>query len=85
MLPSHSSNADQTILWHLRVGIVDKLVQGLDCTLSDEIDFCETCVQGKQERASFKTTSSKSITRLELVHSDECTITWWRRALPHIH
>ena len=50
----------------------DKLVQGLDCTLSAEIDFCETCVQGKQKRASFKSTGSKSITRLELVHSDLC-------------
>ena len=82
MLPSHSSHRIR-----LFCGIIDlaafqsmglcqlswdKLVQGLDCTLSDEIDFCEACVQGKQKRASFKSTGSKSIMPIELVHSDVC-------------
>ena len=36
------------------------------------MDFCEACVQGKQKRASFQSTGSKSGTPLELVHSDVC-------------
>ena len=73
---------NQTTLWHRRFGHLsgqalhklsrDKLVHGLDCTLSDQVDFCEACVNGKHKRAPFKSRSSKSTKPLELVHSDVC-------------
>ena len=50
----------------------DGLVRGLNCTLSDKIDFCEVCVKGKQTRSSFQSRNSHSTMPLELVHSDVC-------------
>ena len=75
-------SSEQTTLWHRRFGHMagqglhklsrDGLVRGLNCTLSDKIDFCEACVKGKQTRSSFQSRSSHSTMPLELVHSDVC-------------
>ena len=78
---THQSSK-QTTLWHRRLGHLagqglrklsqDGLVRGLNCTLPDKIDFCESCVNGKQKRSPFKSEKSHSTMPLELVHSDVC-------------
>lgn len=71
------------VLWHRRYGHLgtqnlqklarDKLVDNFDFDTSKDIDFCETCVEGKHHRSPFK---SNGVTRakkpLGLVHSDVC-------------
>ena len=72
--------ADWTVLWHRRLGHINKnglctmhskaMVKDiLDC--SSKFDFYEHCIYGKKNRVSFpsKVTRAKGI--LELVHSDE--------------
>ena len=78
VISQHTSK--RTILWHRRFGHLagkgllklsrDNLVCGLQCTLSDQVGFCEACVNGKQKRSPFEARSSRSTEPLALVHSD---------------
>jgi hypothetical protein len=66
-------------LWHLRLAHIgsdslkllakQKLIPGSD---TDELSFCESCVQGKQHRLPFPASMSRSTKLLQLVHSDVC-------------
>ncbi|PKA56982.1 Retrovirus-related Pol polyprotein from transposon TNT 1-94 [Apostasia shenzhenica] len=67
-----SSDDDDTILWHARLGHMSergllelhnrKLLKGIkSCT----IDFCESCVLGKQCRVKFVTSNKRSKNILE--------------------
>ena len=61
-----------TMLWHNRLGHMSeksmKVLPGLKCV---NMDFCESCVYGKQKRVSFmKIGKEKKSERLELVHTD---------------
>ena len=67
-----------TVLWHNRLGHMSekgmkvihskKVLPGLKCV---NMDFCESCVYGKQKRVSFvKTRKENKKEKLELVHSD---------------
>ena len=66
------------VLWHNRPGYMSekgmkvlhskKVLPGLKCV---NMDFCESCVYGKQKRVIFvKTWKEKKSERLELVHID---------------
>ena len=70
-------------IWHRRFGHLgeislrelakNNLVSGFDYNLSNDINFCESCVIGKLHRSSFPTTGRKRAdTVLNLVHSDAC-------------
>ena len=71
-------------VWHHRYGHLsitslkklanEKLVNGLSCDdVSDEMEFCESCVQGKIHRTPFPTAGGKRAEApLVLVHSDVC-------------
>ena len=69
---------DSSNLWHGRLGHVNhhtlhRLIN-LNLLPKFEIDFdhkCETCVEAKMARASFKSVE-RSIERLDLIHSDVC-------------
>ena len=76
------NKSDQIVLWHRRFGHLSKrglqtlaregMVHGLNSSLSDELDFCESCVNGKLKRASFEVRSCRSTFPLGIVHSDLC-------------
>ena len=68
-------------VWHRRFGHLgarnvqkltkDKLVDGFDYDASTELDFCESCVEGKHHRCHFSTNGGeRSKEQLGLVHSD---------------
>ncbi|HEX4849418.1 MAG TPA: DDE-type integrase/transposase/recombinase, partial [Puia sp.] len=68
----------ETTLWHNRLGHMSekgmkvlhskKVLPGLKCI---NMDFCESCVYGKQKRVSFlKDGKQKKNKKLELVHTD---------------
>ena len=70
-------------LWYKRYGhlgvtnldklATDNLVDGLDYNVSDKLEFCEACVDGKHHRTKFPTGGgNRSDTLLGLVHSDVC-------------
>ena len=79
-----TKNNKSTIVWHQRYGhlnstslkklVDDQLVKGIKPTdISDKIELCESCVQGKMHRTSFpKGGASRASAPLELVHSDVC-------------
>ena len=48
------------------------MVHGLNSSLSDELDFCESCVNGKHKRTLFEARSCCSSIPLGIVHSDLC-------------
>ena len=71
------------VLWHRRYGHLgtqnlqklarDKLVDNFDFDASKDIDFCETCVEGKHHRSQFKSNGATHTKEpLGLVHSDVC-------------
>nr|GEW85307.1 retrovirus-related Pol polyprotein from transposon TNT 1-94 [Tanacetum cinerariifolium] len=74
---SHSPSHKVTISWHQKLGhmseqgmniLVDKkLLPGLTKV---SLPFCEYCVISKQHRLKFKASNSRSVSVLELVHSD---------------
>lgn len=75
--------SSQMSLWHQRLGHLNEsqLVQavkkghikGVDISKTNNLDFCEGCVQGKMSRMPFKTEGGIKTTRkLQLVHSDVC-------------
>ena len=77
------SNSANEILWHRRFGHLserslhklakDELVSGLDYDVSKEIDFCESCVNGKICRNPFPGAGRERAEEpLGLVHSHVC-------------
>ena len=74
---SVKTNADNTKLWHLRLGHIslkglkELEKQGvLGADKIEELDFCEDCVLIKSTRASFKKYIHKTNSILDYVHSD---------------
>ena len=75
---------NKTSVWHHRYGHLnvnnlrelakEQLVKGIKaCDLSDEMNLCESCIQGKIHRKSFpRTGSRRAELPLQLVHSDVC-------------
>ena len=70
-------------LWHRRFGHLgmqnlqkltrEKMVDGLDCDVSDDIGICEACIGGKLHKRPFPVSSEiRSENPLDLVHSDVC-------------
>ena len=70
-------------VWHCRFGHLGAcnlqklarkgLVDGFDYGVSKEINFCESCTEGKHHRQKFPTSSETTIEKpLDLVHSDVC-------------
>ena len=70
-------------VWHCRFGHLylkslqklakDNLVDGFDFTATRDIQFCESCLEGKQHKSSFPTKSeTRAREPLEQVHNDIC-------------
>eukprot|EP00731_Ephydatia_muelleri_P016374 Em0009g798a len=69
-------------IWHKRFGHLgvsslqrlshDRLVDGFDYDVSQQLTFCETCPQGKQHRTKFPSSDWRAGELLGLVHSDVC-------------
>ena len=84
LVKQHVSVAQcKEVLWHRRYGHLgtqnlqklarDKLVDNFDFDASKDIDFCETCVEGKHHRSQFKSNgATRAKEPLGLVHSDVC-------------
>ncbi|GJV18873.1 retrovirus-related pol polyprotein from transposon TNT 1-94 [Tanacetum coccineum] len=74
---SHSPSHRVAVTWHQKLGhmseqgmkilVERKLIPGLTKV---SLPFCEYCVISKQHRLKFKTSNSRSVSVLELVHSD---------------
>lgn len=52
--------------------VKEELVDNLHCNTSCEVEFCETCIGGKQCKKSFEASKASTTTPLELAHSDIC-------------
>ncbi|KAK8936753.1 hypothetical protein KSP39_PZI011993 [Platanthera zijinensis] len=71
------SDEDTSALWHARLGHMSErglvelhrrgLLKGVKTC---RLDFCETCVLGKQHKVKFMTSSRRSKDVLEYIHSD---------------
>ena len=70
-------------LWHRRLGHLGKqqmrelvskeLVRGVTISKSDELLFCESCIEGKMHRKSFESVGGiRSTRKLQCIHSDVC-------------
>lgn len=68
-------------VWHRRAGhcndeilfkMKDGAVTGVNFLKNKSKEFCEICVEGKQAKLPFKTSSSSSAEILEIIHSDLC-------------
>ena len=69
-------------IWHKRFGHLsvgglqklacEKLVDGFNFDSSKQLNFCETCPQGKQHRTKFSPSNTRAKEPLGLVHSDLC-------------
>ena len=69
-------------IWHKRFGHLgvsslqrlshDRLVDGYDYDVSQQLTFCETCPQGKQHRTKFPSSDWRAGELLGLVHRDVC-------------
>ena len=73
-----STSENNSYLWHLRLGHInkDKMLRmsrlGLIPQMNTiDFDICESCVKGKMTRKSFNK-HWKSLDLLEVVHSDIC-------------
>ncbi|GJW94200.1 gag-pol polyprotein [Tanacetum coccineum] len=74
---SHSPSHRVAVSWHQKLGhmseqgmkilVERKLIPGLTKV---SLPFCEYCVISKQHRLKFKASNSRSVSVLELVHSD---------------
>lgn len=71
--------ADQTYLWHCRLGHIGK--KRIEKLLKDEVlepfafeafDNCESCLSGKLTKKPFEGTNERAKELLELIHSDVC-------------
>ena len=57
----------------LKLLVKNSMVNGLDCDYSQELDFCESCTEGKSHHSPFQSSTSKrAVQVLELVHSNVC-------------
>ncbi|KAK8953905.1 hypothetical protein KSP39_PZI002955 [Platanthera zijinensis] len=72
-----TSDEDSSLLWHARLGhmseraLIELHKKGiLKGVKTCKLDFCETCVLGKQHRVKFVTSSKRSKQMLEYIHSD---------------
>ena len=74
---------DSNTLWHQQFRHINKrslqklarddMVKGLNFNYTKDIDFCETCIEGKHKKSAFPTSGSSRATQpLDLVHSDLC-------------
>ena len=69
-------------IWHKRFGHLgvsslqrlshDRLVDGFDYDVSQQLTFCDTCPQRKQHRTKFPSSDWRAGELLGLVHSDVC-------------
>ena len=69
-------------IWHRRFGHLgiqnlqrlarEKLVDGFDFDVSEQLDFCEMYAEGKHHRSHFPTSCRRAKEPLELVHNDVC-------------
>ena len=51
----------------------EEMVNGLDCDMKYEFDFCNPCIESKHHRQKFPRVGGKRASEvLELVHSDVC-------------
>ncbi|KAK8938897.1 hypothetical protein KSP39_PZI010824 [Platanthera zijinensis] len=74
---SETTDEDSSLLWHARLGHMSErgllelhkkgLLKGVKTC---KLDFCETCVLGKQHRVKFVTSTQRSKQALEYIHSD---------------
>ncbi|KAK8931206.1 hypothetical protein KSP39_PZI016897 [Platanthera zijinensis] len=74
---STTPDEDSSLLWHARLGHMSErgllelhkkgLLKGIKTC---KLDFCETCVLGKQCKVKFVTSSKRSKQVLEYIHSD---------------
>ncbi|KAK8921738.1 hypothetical protein KSP39_PZI020142 [Platanthera zijinensis] len=74
---SEMTDEDSSLLWHARLGHMSErrllelhkkgLLKGVKTC---KLDFCETCVLGKQHRVKFVTSTQRSKQALEYIHSD---------------
>ena len=78
-----SSVASKEVTWHKRYGHLgvqnvqklakENLVDGYDYDKTKDIDFCESCTEGKHHRSTFPVKESeRGKEPLDLVHSDVC-------------
>ena len=78
-----SSVASKEVTWRKRYGHLgvqnlqklakEKLVDGYDYDKTKDIDFCESCTEGKHHRSTFPVKESERGKKpLDLVHSDVC-------------
>ena len=78
-----SSVASKEVTWHKRYGHLgvqnlqklakENLVDGYDYDKTKDIDFCESCTEGKHHRSTFLVKESeRGKEPLDLVHSDVC-------------
>jgi len=78
-----AEKGDTTRLWHMCLGHMSEkglqVLHGkgvLPGIKSCKLDFCEFCIMGRQRRASFSTSKSKTMGLLDLIHTDV-----WRPSL----
>lgn len=80
VMTADTKKASKEVLWHRRLGHIgfDNLKR-LKSDFSDDLQFdsderklCGVCLEGKQSRKPFNSSSSRSSKVLELVHSDVC-------------
>lgn len=75
--------SSKEFLWHKRFGHLNerslqtlarkKLVDGFDYDRSQQIPFCQSCIEGKLHKVPFgQASNGKAETYLALVHSDVC-------------
>ena len=79
----NSNVRSKEVTWHKRFGHLgvqnlqklakENLVDGYDYDKSKDIDFCESCMEGKHHRSKFPVNESgRAKEPLDLVHSDVC-------------
>ena len=77
------AQGSKEVLWHQHYGHLNmqslqklsrnNLVKGLDFNHTKDIEFCETCIRGKQTKSVFPTSEgNRAAEPLDLVHSDVC-------------
>ncbi len=76
------SQKSKIMQWHERLGHLNETslrnmsskgtVRGLDFSANEKMEFCETCVKGKQTQTSFPHSKRRSNVLLEIVHTDIC-------------
>ena len=81
--PGNEVPPSKEYIWHRRYGHLssknlkklsdEELVEEIDLKNFKQLEFCESCIKGKQHRSKFLKSSSRRAKKpLELVHSDVC-------------